>query len=96
MRREIDPVTALTRPLLFAESIPAAQIIKKHYAELPDKLGRMLAEQKRTGNQKSESQKEAEDDRQEEKYLREEGFSEGEIEEALPEEDPVTAGTEDS
>ena len=67
----------------------------KHYAELPDKLGRLLANQKRSANSKSEAEKESEDDRQEAKYLREEGFSKDEIEDALPDEDPVTAGTED-
>ena len=62
---------------------------------MPDKLGRLLAKQSKSDNQKSEAEKEGEDDRQEEKYLREEGFSEDEIDDALPDEDPVTAGTED-
>ena len=73
----------------------AFQVIKKHYAELPDKLGKLLAKQKKSDHHKSESEREAEDDGQEEKYLREEGFSKDEIEDAVPEEDPVTAGTED-
>ncbi|KAL3135656.1 hypothetical protein ABBQ38_006135 [Trebouxia sp. C0009 RCD-2024] len=72
-----------------------SKVIKKHYAELPDKLGRLLANQKRSANSKSETEKESEDDRQEAKFLREEGFSKDEIEDALPDEDPVTAGTED-
>ena len=72
-----------------------AQVIKKHYAELPDKLGRLLAKQSKSDNQKSEAEKEGEDNRQEEKFLREEGFSKDEIEDAVPDEDPVTAGTED-
>ena len=70
-------------------------MIKKHYAELPDKLGRLLAQQNRSAHQKSEAEKKAKDDRQEAKYLREEGFSKDEIEDALPDEDPVTAGIED-
>lgn len=72
-----------------------AQVIKKHYAELPDKLGRLLAKQSKSDHYKSEAEKERQDDRQEEKYLREEGFSKDEIEDAVPDEDPVTAGTED-
>lgn len=58
-------------------------------------MGRLLAKQKKSGNGKSEAEKEGDDDRQEAKYLREEGFSKDEIEDALPDEDPVTAGTED-
>lgn len=88
-------VTSSVLMCLFWLIGPDAQVIKKHYAELPDKLGRLLANQKRSANSKSETEKESEDDRQEAKFLREEGFSKDEIQDALPEEDPVTAGTED-
>ncbi len=73
----------------------ACQVIKKWYAELPDKLGKALAKQKKSDNHKTDDEMEAADDRQEEKYLRkEEGWSRDDIKEAVPYgEDPVTVGT---
>ena len=72
------------------------QVIKKWYAELPDKLGRELAKQKKTNTHQTDQEKEQADDRQERKYMKKEGFSEDQIqdaEEANSDEDPVTAGT---
>ena len=71
-------------------------MIKKWYAELPDKLGKALAKQKISDNEKSDQEKEQADDREELKYMKKEGFSKEEIEdaeEANSDEDPVTAGT---
>ena len=59
-------------------------------------MGKELAKQKKSNNQKSESEKEQADDQEERKYMKEEGFSEDQIEdaeEANSDEDPVTAGT---
>ena len=70
------------------------QVIKKWYAELPDKLGKALANQKKSDKTKSDEEMQAAADRQEEKYLLKEGWSKDDIEEAVPyEEDPVVAGT---
>ncbi len=71
-----------------------AQVIKKWYAELPDKLGKVLAQQKASDHQKTSEEMEEEDDEQEEEYLKKEGWKEEDIEEAVPyDEDPVTVGT---
>ena len=73
------------------------QVIKDWYADMPEKLGKELAKQ-RKGNkvQKSEAEKQEEDDSREEKFMRKEGMSDDEIEEAVHDEDyeqdPVTAG----
>ena len=71
------------------------QVIKKWYAELPDKLGKVLAQQTASDHQKGDEEMEEEDDEQEEEYLKnEEGWKEEDIEEAVPyDEDPVTVGT---
>lgn len=64
---------------------------------MPEKLGKELAKQ-RKGNkvQKSEAEKQEEDDRREERFMKKEGMSDDEIEEAVHDEDyeqnPVTAG----
>lgn len=71
-----------------------AQVIKKWYAELPDKLGKVLAQQKASDHQKTSEDMEEEDDEQEEEHLKKEGWKEEDIEEAVPyDEDPVTVGT---
>ena len=90
-----NPALADACTNMLCNVLETSQVIKKHYAELPDKLGKLLAKQKKSDHHKGEAEREAGDDRQEEKYLREEGFSKDEIEDAVPEEDPVTAGTED-
>lgn len=82
---------------MFPRSCVILQVIKDWYADMPKKLGKELARQ-RKGNHvhKSEAQRQEEDDREEEKFLRKEGFSHDEIEDAVHdedfEEDPVTAG----
>ncbi|DBB01829.1 hypothetical protein WJX77_006999 [Trebouxia sp. C0004] len=71
-----------------------SKVIKKWYAELPDKLGKVLAQQKASDHQKTSEEMEEEDDEQEEEYLEKEGWKEEDIEEAVPyDEDPVTVGT---
>jgi len=71
-----------------------AQVIKKWYAELPDKLGKVLAQQKASDHKKTSEEMEEEDDEQEEEYLKKEDWKEEDIEEAVPyDEDPVTVGT---
>lgn len=64
---------------------------------MPEKLGRELAKQRKNKNvQKSEADKQAEDDQREEIFLKKEGFFNDDIEEAIHDEDfeqdPVTAG----
>lgn len=63
---------------------------------MPKCLGKELAKQRKKNVQKSEADKQAEDDSREEKFMRREGMSERGIEDAVHDEDyeqdPVTAG----
>lgn len=72
------------------------QVIKEWYADMPERLGKELAKQRKNNVQKSEADKQEEDNSREEKFLKKEGLSDDAIEEAVHdadyEQDPVTAG----